>query len=61
LLSIKIFLQAEAIFLRITPELGINAKDNLYPQGLPLGKAKHFCKSYFDTSSEVSIKGWISR
>jgi hypothetical protein len=46
-------------FLRITPELGINAKDNLYPQDL--SRAKHFCKSYFDTSLEVSIKVWISR
>jgi hypothetical protein len=46
---------------RSHPSSGINAKDNLYPQDLPLGKAKHFCKSYFDTSLEVSIKGWISR
>jgi uncharacterized protein HemX len=43
----------------ITPELGINAKDNLYPQDLT--RDKHFCNSYFDTSSEVSIKVWISR
>jgi hypothetical protein len=55
----KIFLQVKAIFPRITPELGLNAKDNLYPQDL--SRAKHFCKSYFDTSSEVSIKVWISR
>jgi hypothetical protein len=40
----------------ITPELGLNVKDNLYPQDLPLSKAKQFCKSYFDTSSEVSMK-----
>jgi hypothetical protein len=55
----KIFLQVEAILPRITPELGIIAKDSLYPQDLR--RAKHFCKSYFDTSSEVSIKVWISR
>ncbi|KAL5647553.1 hypothetical protein ACJX0J_041908, partial [Zea mays] len=40
--------------IMITPELGLNAKDNLYPQDLSW--AKHFCKSYFDNSSEVSIK-----
>ena len=43
----------------MTPELGSIAKDNLYPQDL--SRAKHFCKSYFDTSPEVSIKVWISR
>jgi hypothetical protein len=40
----KIFLQAEAILPQDNPELGINAKDNLYPQDLPLSKAKQFCK-----------------
>jgi hypothetical protein len=34
-------------------------EDNFYPQDL--SRAKHFCKSYFDTSPEVSIKVWISR
>jgi hypothetical protein len=45
MLPMKIFLQVEAIFLRITPKLGIIAKDNLYPQDL--SGAKHFCKQYF--------------
>jgi hypothetical protein len=31
-------------FLRITPELDIIAKENLYPQDL--SRAKHFCKQY---------------
>jgi hypothetical protein len=53
----KIFLQVEVILPQDNPELGINAKDNLYPQDL--SRAKHFCKSYFDTSSEVSINAWI--
>jgi hypothetical protein len=59
MLPMKIFLQVEAILPQDNPELGINAKDNLYPQDL--SRAKHFCKSYFDTLSEVSIKVWISR
>jgi hypothetical protein len=36
----KIFLQVEAIFPQEFPELGLNAKDNLYPQDL--SRAKHF-------------------
>jgi uncharacterized protein HemX len=59
MLPMKIFLQVEAILLRITLELGIIAKDNFYPQDL--SRAKHFFKSYFDTSLAVSIKEWISR
>jgi hypothetical protein len=43
----KIFLHVEAIFPQDTPELGLIAKDNFYPQDL--SRAKHFCKSYFDT------------
>jgi hypothetical protein len=55
----KIFLQVEVILSQDKPELGISAKDKLYLQDL--SRAKHFCKSYFDTPSEVSIKAWISR
>jgi uncharacterized pyridoxamine 5'-phosphate oxidase family protein len=55
MLPIKIFLQVEAILPQNKPELGISAKDKLY---LLTSRAKHFfCKSYFDTSPEVSIKG----
>jgi hypothetical protein len=36
----KIFLQAEVILPQDNPELGISAKDKLYLQELPLGKAK---------------------
>jgi hypothetical protein len=42
----KIFLQVEAILAQDKPELGINGKDKLYPQVVPLGRAKQFCKSY---------------
>jgi hypothetical protein len=60
MLPIKIYsCRLKPSFLRITPELGSIAKDNLYPQDL--SRAKHFCKSCFDTSPEVSIKVWISR
>ena len=55
MLPMKIFLQVEAILPQDKPELGISAKDKLY---LLISRAKHFfCKSYFDTSPEVSIKG----
>jgi hypothetical protein len=55
MLPMKIFLQVEAILPKDKPELGISAKDKLY---LLISRAKHFfCKSYFDTSPEVSIKG----
>jgi hypothetical protein len=47
----------EPSFLRINPELGISAKDKLYLQDLPLGGAKQFLKTIFDTSKEVSITG----
>jgi hypothetical protein len=59
MLPMKIFLQVESILPQDKPELGISAKDKLYLQDL--SRAKHFCKSYFDTPSEVSIKAWISR
>jgi hypothetical protein len=59
MLPMKIFLQVEAILPQDKPELGISAKDKIYLQDLSM--AKHFCKSYFDTPSEVSIKAWISR
>jgi hypothetical protein len=54
----KILLQVEAILPQDKPELGISAKDKLH---LLISRAKHFCKSCFDTSPEVSIKVWISR
>jgi hypothetical protein len=55
MLPMKIFLQVEAILPQDKPELGISAKDKFY---LLISRAKHFfCKSYFNTSPEVSIKG----
>jgi hypothetical protein len=54
MLPLKIFLQVEVILPQDKPELGISAKDKLY---LLISRAKHFCKLYFDTSPEVSIKG----
>jgi hypothetical protein len=42
MLPMKIFLLVEAILPQDKPELGISAKDKLYPQDLHLGRAKHF-------------------
>jgi hypothetical protein len=39
-------LVGRAILPQDKPELGISAKDKLYLQDLPLGRAKEFCKSY---------------
>ena len=49
----KIFLQVEAILPQDKPELGISAKDKLYPQDLPLGRAKQFCKSYLINFAQI--------
>jgi hypothetical protein len=46
MLPMKIFLHVEAILPQDKPELGISAKDKLYLQDLPLGRANQFCKSY---------------
>jgi hypothetical protein len=58
MLPMKIFLQVKVILPQDKPELGISAKDKLY---LLISRAKHFRKSCFDTSPEISIKVWISR